>query len=535
MSSKRMGQVVPFVRSPEAIRRSALKNARRSPADAIELTRHLARQEDRPADWLRLAQQLQAASCYEQATEVLCQLLGREDAPEDAWLELGRCMNALYEGAVSLPAPQEGMPLPMRGEKLLHRAFHALESGETALAKKRFRRCLHLPDMAPKVYHRLALHSLSHRDMKKALLYSLRAVKSQPEDLSAQMLLYRLMFAAGYPRAAMAGIIRCEKDCETIPQVQSCVDTLRLFGAWKEAEAFLTRRLARTPYRAVLLRQLAEAAWHLGKRETALQAAQRLLRVDPMDTEALTLCNWHRERPETAPGFGPELRKAAFEVHRPHLMRLALSQDEPEGFLSPESETRRALDWAFCRGLPPMQEIAAAGLICRCSKETRRYIRQVLMLPSAHPNVKTKLIDHLRRLNDPDPVRVMSQGRVLTVDCARRLTEPMKFWPLFLRRYLGRINRLNQNSDAVLFARERWQGLTHSQREDAAIRHPQEWVYAMELAFLMMTGQMTPDDMTKQDVSRRTWRCIFALVRDAEGTDDAYPPPMESQETQKEG
>ena len=74
MSERNMGQVVPFRLSVGKMRRSAYEHRRKGhPMEAVELLRRAAQQEDTPAGWLHLAEELRRLDPDEVYGEVLTQ------------------------------------------------------------------------------------------------------------------------------------------------------------------------------------------------------------------------------------------------------------------------------------------------------------------------------------------------------------------------------------------------------------------------------------------------------------------------------
>ena len=240
MIERNMGQVVPFRLSAGKLRKSAYEHRRRGrPMEAVELLRRAALQEDTPAGWLHLAEELRRLGCYEQAATLLYRLLARADVPIQVWMELARCQAALGKQDAAVDSlyhylhedpysdiadeargmlstldeeePQDAFRLP----PLIRRGLTAWRNGRRELGQRRLMRAVRMARKPARLYITLALLYMAEGEFDQAVHVLSAALRCEPGSARAACMRCVALNARGQRRMALGLLKQAEKLCDT--------------------------------------------------------------------------------------------------------------------------------------------------------------------------------------------------------------------------------------------------------------------------------------------------------------------------------
>ena len=170
MSQNEQGVLYPFRLSGSRMRRSAAVLRRHGQVvDALTLVRRAAEQEDTPAAWLALAEELRLTCNWEAAAQILARVISREPEHSSAWLDMARCLRALGLTDAALNCAYNQLRLSMksgdldeardliadmqkpegeheihREQRLMSRVLAAWQTGDRSLGERRIRRLLRI-------------------------------------------------------------------------------------------------------------------------------------------------------------------------------------------------------------------------------------------------------------------------------------------------------------------------------------------------------------------------------------------------------
>ena len=515
MSERNMGQVVPFRLSAGKMRRSAYEHRRKGhPMEAVELLRRAAQQEDTPAGWLHLAEELRRLGCYEQASTLLYRMLAGPDAPIQAWMELARSQAALgrTEAAVDSlyhylnedpysdiadearrmlgsleeeEAPEEAFRLSL----LVRRGLTAWRSGRQQLGERRLRRAIGMAKRPARLYITMAVLLLAENRFGEAADCLSAALRHEPDNARAACMLCVAVNAMGRKRAALGLLHQAKNKCFTAEGEELFLTAAWTLSAQKAGEEFLLERHRQQPCRIVLMHHLADLQWEKGEVQQAAIWWQRILRLDPGDVRASALLRWSREHGD---GILPPMGMLP-NVESKTMLQSLIQADEqrlsPEEMLLPGTDCRTAVDWCFTVSNPGIQQKCLEMLASQDTPVVRQYLRELLTSPTVLQEIRHRIMLHLAQLGETGPLNVLMGQRMTLAECAPMPQGKKHLWRAFLPRLLEETRRLHQSEAIVAFASEIWPMLSLRQQHEAAGMDCFIWVKAMEALYLLQTGQ----------------------------------------------
>ncbi|MBR2718272.1 MAG: hypothetical protein IKB78_03120 [Clostridia bacterium] len=515
MSERNMGQVVPFRLSPGKMRRGAYEHRRKGhPMEAVELLRRAAQQEDSPAGWLHLAEELRRLGCYEQAAVLLYRMLAGADAPIQTWMELARAQAALGKteaavdslyhylnedpysdiadearrmlGQLEEPeSPEEAFRLPL----LVRRGLTAWREGHPQLGERRLRRAIHMAKQPGKLYITMAVLLLAESRFQEAARCLASAVKAEPDNARAACMLCVALNAMGRRRVALGLLGKAESLCNTAEGEEIFLTTAWTISAHKARERFLLERHRQQPCRIVLMHHLADLAWEKGEAQQAVLWWQRILRLDPNDIRAAALLRWSRDHGD---GLLPPMGMLPSLESKTMLQSLIQADAEhltPEAMLMPGTDCRRAVDWCFTVSSMGIQQKCLEMLSGQDTPVVRRYLRELLTSPTVHQEIRHRIMLHFAQLGETGPMNVLMGQRMTQAECAPMPQGKKHLWRAFLPMLLEETRRHRQSEAIVECAAEIWPLLSRREQQEAAGMDSYLWVKAIEILYLRLTEQ----------------------------------------------
>ncbi|MBE5803156.1 MAG: hypothetical protein E7316_01420 [Clostridiales bacterium] len=515
MSERNMGQVVPFRLSAGKMRRSAYEHRRRGhPMEAVELLRRAAQQEDTPAGWLHLAEELRRLGCYEQASVLLYRMLAHPDVPILTWMELARAQAALgrTEAAVDslyhylnedpysdiadearamlgqleeTEAPEEAFRLSL----LVRRGLTAWRAGRQQLGERRLRRAIRMAKRPVRLYITMALLMMAENRFANAAKCLAAALRQEPDNARAACMLCVAVNAMGRRRAALGLLRQAQGLCHTAEGEELFFTAAWTLSAHRQREEFLLARHRQQPCRIVLMHHLADLAWEKGEAQQAVQWWQRVLRLDPTDVRASALVRWSRDHGDgLLPPMGM-LPNVESKTMLQGLLQAEAQHLSPEEMLIPGTDCRTAVDWCFTVSSMGIQQKCLEMLSAQDTPVIRQYLKELLTSPTVHQEIRHRVMLHLAQLGEHGPLNVLMGQRMTMAECAPMPQGKKHLWRAFLPRLLEETRRHRQSETIVEFAAELWPLLSPQQQHEAAGMDGYLWVKAVEILYLRLTEQ----------------------------------------------
>ncbi|MBP3638219.1 MAG: tetratricopeptide repeat protein [Clostridia bacterium] len=513
MIERNMGQVVPFCLSASKLRKSAYEHRRRGrPVEAVELLRRAALQEDTPAGWLHLAEELRRLGCYEQAATLLYRLLARADVPIQVWMELARCQAALgkqdaavdslyhylHEDPYSDIADEaRGMLSTLDEEEtqdafrlppLIRRGLTAWRNGRRELGQRRLMRAVRMARKPARLYITLALLYMAEGEFDQAVHVLSAALRCEPGNARAACMRCVALNARGQRRMALGLLKQAEKLCDTAEGEDLFLTTAWTLSAHETRKAFLLARHRQQPCRIVLMHHLADLCWTQNDNDQAVAWWHRILRLDPDDVRARAMLRWSSMPQEQLPPAGT-LPQAEAKIMLQSLMEADAQKLSPETMLRPGSDSRIAIDWCFTVSSEGIQQTGMELLASQDTPAIRQYLRELLVSPTVLHSVRQKVMLHLAQQGETGPMHVLMGQRVSTAECTPMPQGKQHLWKTFLPRLLEETRRHRQSEAIVAFAAELWPMLSNRHRHDTAGMDSYLWVKAVEVLYLRLTEQ----------------------------------------------
>lgn len=535
MTERNRGQVVPFALSPMRMRSGAADYLRQGrPVEAVELLRRAAQQDDRPEGWLRLAQQLRALHCPEQAAAVLRRAIARDRSCAGIWLELARCQLSLEEneGAVDClyhalqedPYDDEARELLCDAENaaqvreafrmpgLVRRGLVAWNAGEKERALRIFRRGLKIARRPAPLRLTLALLFIAEGDRKAGMNEAARALRKEKDNLQAQLIIAAAAWENGKRRLAHGLLLQAMRQCDAPVQERLFLDMTEKIGAAEARRLYLQERLKRTPYRIALLRAMANECLLDGEYVRARQMLNTILRLSPEDLKARAQLEYPGEPSGTA-----------YPRRSVHGWLTLLMERLPGGIAPAElaaasTPLRDALDWCFAQPDGELQEAALNGVAREDSPELRAYLREKLVSRGLTEGARNMMLVRLAALGDTSPKPVLVGQRMATAQATSAEKSTRQQGRFFLRTVLLDAGKSGHASQLVHFAAQLWRGMTERQRAQAAGEAGYTWVKAIEILYLRMNGLTELEASLRRDMlisPRRVQRIVRLLAAQA--------------------
>ena len=540
MSERKLGQVVPFTLSAGRMRRGAQEYRRRGhPVEAAELLRRAAEQEDTALGWLNLAEQLRHMGCWEQASKLLYRLLGREELPPMVWLELGRCLRRMgrYEAAIDSlehylmedcfsdaaeearslldeieDVPEE--PDPFRVPLMIRRGLTAWQEGKHSLGERRLRRAIRLSGQPARLSMTLGMLLMEDGRCAEACTALNAARRADPGNEGYTAMLCMALDRCGRRRAALGLMRQRAPFCATAEEENLFMHAAGAMRACGEEERFLRAWLRQYPCRLAYLQAMADVCWRRGEGKQALTLWRRMLRIDPENARARVMIEFAEENPD-AP-LPAEEEQMSLEARRMSLLARLPDNAPPDWLLTPLSDARTVTEWCFETPDAGLQQTMLMQLQQADTFLTRRYLRELLVLPTVYPSVRRQAMMILAAWGDTGPFRVLTGARVSMVECRPARNGRPRPWRAFLPRLLENTRGHGQAEAITAFAAELWPCLTPAQRMEAAGPGGFGWVKAMEILYLRTHGQEETAARVACEMSislRKVNRAMRAIIR----------------------
>ena len=202
---------------------------------------------------------------------------------------------------------------------------------------------------------------------------------------------------------------------------------------------------------------------------------------------------------------------------RQELARLADALGSGAGareLLARGSRLRVVTLWALTLPSAEIQRATLAALASGEDEDTRRALRDILVMPDVLPQVRQLALGRLAMLGEKGPHAMLLDGCLTLASCEETTQTQRSMWKLFLRLLLLETQSYGQSRQIAEFAAGVWRRMTPEQRGQAAGTQAYTWIKAMEALYLHHTGQeeRLGRMMRRLSVSvRRIGRAVRAL------------------------
>lgn len=512
MSQNEQGVLYPFRLSGSRMRRSAAYLRRHGQVvDALTLVRRAAEQEDTPAAWLALAEELRLTCNWEAAAQLLARVISREPEHPSAWLDMARCLHALGMTEAALNCAYNQLRLAMksgdleeirdliadmqkpegeheihREQRLMSRALAAWQTGDRPLGERRIRRLLRISEDKERVLATAAMLCMMQLDLDGAQKYLLRALRINPQSTRILTALSTLYVQKGKRRMALGFLQRAGKYAETVTEEDSFLNAAWAQDAWGELNDYLTSRRKRMPYRTRLQSAEAGMLMEIGMNQTAQELWRDIVAIDPEDRYAAAMLSnafTETERFLLVPGILPR------RMRRQQLEKLQQAVAQGEELLQIGSGSRRLTDWFLSSIDREERQYAMQLLKGRDDEAMTAYLRELLCRPFLQSETREWAMQQLTDMGCADRVPVMMGGYYGLIQCRKpEEQKPFQPWREFLSTLLSVTRRQRRSNEIVEFAASIWEKLPAPVRIRAGAR-AYSWSVAVEVLFLLDRGE----------------------------------------------
>ena len=543
MSGELRGNVVAFAMTAGRLRRRAGEYRRKGQhVEAVELLYQALEREDAMATRLELADALMALACYEQAASLLYRTLSRRDAPAQAWLMLSRCQLMLGETEMAEdslthcltidpygPCAEEAHALLHSGRAaayppeharlggLMLRASAAYRAGDGALAEKRLCRALRMAwDRVPVLCHwaEELLANGKHEAAAKGFVRALRIRAQEPRALAG---LAVCLHGMGSTRMCRLVLDRAARACAAPEYETVFLDAAEQCGENALMERYLTAQLNKTPGRISLMYFMAQLQLERGNLPYATALWQRILRIDPGDDQARYCLSHAQEEPEAV------LRMNEQYPIGDLFNRLACAlpkegEDAASAWLTPGSQLRMLADWVFTVPQREMQVFVLRLLAAGCGRAAEGYLRELLMLPTVDPMTRRVALACLYVMGASGSALLLTDDGMAVRKTVIRESGRHERWRELLRALLMATGSLRQSQPLAQYAAGLWSGMTRDMRQRVTSGRMLDFIRAIELKYLYVTGQreLAAWRMRHLSLSVRRVRRALRLITDGE-------------------
>ncbi len=533
-----MGQVVPFARSAEYLRRLAIKQREAGkPLQALELLRLSLDQGRDPATLLEIGETYAHMQCPSLSNQALFPLLSNEEYAAGSLYGAGCNFYAMQmadcardclvlslqkrpDGAFAPEAvdlidlidgsADEGSDLELRINGRIGRVLDALDAGKPALAARLIRRALTLENRNSGTHALLAFALLASGDTHGALEAARYAMRCCGQDIRALSAMAATLTAVGADAAAQKFLERAMAGIENDDDVQLICHTACEMGAHDHVRTLLTRAEAEAPFSTDLVHLLALAHHNTGQPEEAIRRWKLLRRIDPMDT----IAEYFLKAAEagTLPQPLPYDHEVPLAETLARLSRLRIwVQEGADAFRArwdESDELEKLLRWGLFSSEPGIPQAMMGVLTTLGDERAAGALLDTLCDPMLPVSLKHGVLAALCVMGVKGPFYALINGRLTLVHVSR--TEPDRTDPhlnalvsLVLRR-LGAITEAEAMRVRTLCR--------------LAVRSPEAMgsslrARAVELAFRRQRGE-TVALSTKPDMRRKLERFAQRLLRE---------------------
>ena len=513
MNQNEQGMVYAFRLSGSRMRQSAAKMRRHGQTlDALALVRRAAEQEDTPAAWLALAEELRLTGNWEAAAQLLARIMSREPEHGSVWLEMARCLEALDQtetaldcayhqlrvapwtpegdaarGMISRLQPPEREHEVRREQQMIHRALSAWQGGNRPLGERRLRRALHIAQEKERLLVTAAMMCMMELDLDGALKYLTRALRYNPDDPRTLTALSTLYYQKGKPRLALGFLHKAGQHADSVLAEDGFLTAAWAQNAWGEMNDYLTARRKRLPHRAALLSAEAGMLTEQGFSAEARELWRDIVAVNPDDRYAAAMLAAPpngAERFLTVPGMLPRTER----LRQMEMLKRAAAAGED--LLRTGSTNRRLLDWCLTSNDGVERQLAMSLLESCESEATAAFLKELLCRPFLRAETRQWALLRLAEMGCGERVPILMGAHYSIIGCRKtEEAKPVRYWRNFLSTLLNVTRRHRASNEIVDFAADIWRALPESLRQQAGDRSCYTWCVAVEALYLRMAGE----------------------------------------------
>lgn len=513
MNYNEQGMVYAFRLSGSRMRQSAANLRRHGRVlDALALVRRAAEQEDTPAAWFALAEELRLTGNWEAAAQLLARVMSRELEHAAVWLEMARCLEALgqretaqdcaYHQLRVAPWSPEGdaarvlagrMQPPEREHEihreqlLIHRALSAWQGGDRPLGERRVRRAVRLAQEKERLLVTAAMMCMMELDLDGALRYLTRALRCNPQDPRTLTALSTLYYQRGKKRLARGFLREAGKYAESVLAEDGFLTAAWAQDAWAEMKDYLSARRKKLPHRAALQSAEAGMLMETGDVQRAREIWRDIVAVNPDDRYAAAMLTGEPsavERILIVPGMLPRAER----IRQMEALRNAAAHGED--LLRIGSRNRRLLDWCLSSSDGAERQLAMELLEKDESEAAETFLKELLCRPFLRAETRQWALLRLADMGCGERVLILMGSHYSIIGCRKsEEAKPVKHWRNFLSTLLSVTRHLRMSNELVSFAADLWRDMPEALRQQAGDRACYTWCIAVEALLLRMAGE----------------------------------------------
>lgn len=540
MNYNEQGMVYAFRLSGSRMRQSAANLRRHGQVlDALALVRRAAEQEDTPAAWLALAEELRLTGNWEAAAQLLARVLSREPEHGAVWLEMARCLEALGQretaldcayhqlrvapwtpegdaarGLISHLQPPEREHEIRREPQLIHRALSAWQGGDRPLGERRIRRATHIVQEKERLLVTAAMMCMMELDLDGGLKYLTKALRYNPDDPRTLTALSTLYYQKGKPRLALGFLHRAGQHADSVLAEDGFLTAAWAQNAWGEMNEYLTARRKRLPHRTALQSAEAGMLTERGFAEEARELWRDIVAVNPDDRYAAAMLTTElsaAERILIVPGMLPRSERIC------QMETLKEAAASGEDLLRIGSRNRRLLDWCLNSSDGAERQLAMSLLEKDESEDAAAFLKELLCRPFLRAETRQWALLRLAEMGCGEPLPILMGAHYSIIGCRKaEEAKPVKYWRNFLSTLLSVTRHLRMSNELVNFAADLWRDMPQVLRQQAGDRACYTWCIAVEVLLLRMAGEeeMAVEAVRESYLSpRRVSRVIRQISR----------------------
>lgn len=545
MSQNEQGVLYPFRLTGSRMRQSAQQLRRYGRAlDAVALVRRAAEQDDTPAAWMALADEMCQTGNWEAAVKLLARVLSRDAHHPGAWVALARCLHHLGQTPLAVdcayhqlqedPWSSEGdaarallaeIDVPQarresgRLQRMVHRGMTAWQSGDRAAGERIIRRALKLSADKERLLVTTAMMCMLEMDFEGALQYLPRALRCNPKDPRTLTALATLYHQLGHRRIARGFLQKAGQQAESVMAEDGFLSAAWAQDAWADMNEYLTRRMKRTPHRVALMAAKATMCCENGDLPSAQQLWREILALDPDDRQSAAMLGWSQSQPDRflcVPGMipRPERQRQMTEL------RMAAESLDMDELLRHGSRERRLLDWALESSEPVERQHAMALLETAEGTALIAYLKELLCRPFLRMEVRQWALVRLAQLGCREEMLMMAGPHYTLVQCQPvEESSTQQPWRIFLPAFLHETRKHCAANEMAEYAAAIWPLMTPEQHMDAIGAGKLVWCKALEVFWLRMCKEYEQAEYVLRNAgvsARRIGRAMRSLARNLE-------------------
>ncbi|MCL1963904.1 MAG: hypothetical protein FWF69_02445 [Firmicutes bacterium] len=535
------GQVLPFARSAEYLRRLAVRQREQGkPVKALELLRMgLAKAPDDTQAMMEMAETYAEMQCPSLSNRLLFSLLTEEDvAPECFYgagcnfyamrlLECARDCLAMYlqkrpNGSFVPEAidmiesidtrDEKGSALETRINRRIERVLASLDSDKPRLAARQIRRAVALEKRNGGTHALQAFALLAAQDAKGALEAARYALRCNRDDIRAICAMAAALKVNHADDAARAFLGRAIARIENDEDAQLVCQTACDMGEHTTVRGVLKRMEAETPYSDELLHLIASASFNAGEADEAMRTWRLLRRIDPMDCTAEYRLKLAEENSLQTPVSYS--RQMPLRETLARLSRLREWVQEGAESLRARWKENEALEkilrWGLTSAEPGIPQAMMGVIATIDDPRSQTMLKNMLCDATVPDTLKHGALAALCVMDAKGPFYALVQGRLTLVHVAR--VEPGESDPhmdtliRFVKRRLGPLTKEEEKSVQALCSLS----LKQSGVVGAVVR-----ARAVEISFRRMRGEVV-EVSTKPAKRRKMERYVRRIMKGAQ-------------------